>query len=76
MMNKMRYGDILAIEWQLNRRVSLLKRQFEEVMHYGKGAVLYDIALGDLTEARESEKMIRAIWETVKESNIEEVYSN
>tara|TARA_B100000470_G_C19610386_1_gene310724 strand:+ start:302 stop:544 length:243 start_codon:yes stop_codon:yes gene_type:complete len=72
---KMKYADILDIEWQLNCRTRAMKKQWEDYRQYGKGDILYDIALNDLKQAEKSEKLIKGIWETVKESNIKEVYA-
>ena len=71
----MKYADILEIEWQLSRRTSDMKRQWEDYRQYGKGDILYEIALGDLKAAEKAEVMMKNVWETVKESNIQEVYS-
>ena len=71
----MKYADILDIEWQLNCRRRAMEAQWEDYRQYGKGDILYDIALNDLKQAEKAEKMIKNIWKTVKESNIQEVYS-
>ena len=71
----MKYADILDIEWQLSRRTSDMKRQWEDYRQYGKGDILYEIALNDLKQAEQAEVMMKNIWTTVKESNIQEVYS-
>ena len=73
---KMKYADILEIEWQLNCRRREMEKQWDDYRQYGKGDVLYDIALRELKEAKRAENLLRNIWEIVKESNIKEVYAN
>ena len=72
---KMKYADILDIEWQLSRRKAEMQKQWDDYRQYGKGDILYDIALDELKAAEKAEKLIKNIWNTVKESNIKEVYS-
>lgn len=71
----MKYADILDIEWQLSRRTSAVRKQWDDYRQYGKGDILYEIALSELKQAEKAEKLIKNVWKTVKESNIEEVYS-
>ena len=73
---EMKYADILEIQWQLNCRRRACEKQWDDYRQYGRGDILYDIALSDLKAAEKAEKLIKGIWETVKESNIQEVYAN
>lgn len=82
MMNEMKieYKDILEIEWALRQAEIKAKREWDNVVKWKEadqpdGGVLYAIHHDTVKELRAAQKSLRQIWKTIKESNIEEVYS-
>jgi len=81
MMNEMKieYKDILDIEWALKRAELSAKREWDEVVRWKTdepdGGLLYRLRYEDVKELRQAQKSLRQIWKTIRQSDIEPVYS-
>ena len=81
MMNEMKveYKDILEIKWALKRAELSAKREWDEVVQWKTdepdGGLLYSLRYQDVKDLRQAQKSLRQIWKTIRQSDIEPVYS-
>ena len=72
MMNKMKYKQLLNLQWLVDLKVSEAKGQFEEYKKYKNDSVLYDIALRDLREARDAQKTVEQVINVMRSNELYE----
>ena len=76
MNEKIEYGDLLKIEWALRSAELRAKSEWDDVVHYGKDDLLYELNYEKVKELREAQKLLKNLWKTVRNSeDIEVQYS-
>jgi len=77
MINKMKYKDILDIEWALRRAELAAKTEWDRLFEaYGKDELLYELAYEKVKGLREAQLKLANMKKVMEQNDIEFEYSN
>jgi len=74
-MNKIEYNKVLDLQWTLSRAEIAAKREWDEVVQYGKDDLLYELRYKDVKEIRDARKSLEVMIDLLR-NNEQLQYTN
>ena len=70
MTKELKYTQLLDLEWTLQRSEITAKREWDQVVEYGKDDLLYQIHHDDVKRLREARKTLKQVIDILRENDL------
>ncbi len=70
MDKQLKYKELLDLEWALKRSEISAKREWDEVVEYGKGDVLYQIRYDDVKQLRRAQVTLKKTIDLLRKNDL------
>ena len=70
MTKELKYTQLLDLEWTLKKAEIVAKREWDEVVEYGKDDILYQIHHDDVKHLREAQKTLEQVIGILRKNDL------